>query len=404
MRAEARSRYGPPPTPSTAWVVSGGGLGTGTVKSIAVSGSTAYLGGNFSYIGPATGGSAAFDTSSGAPISPWPQITGIVYAVVTDGSSGWYVGGDFDSIGTGHYDNLVHIKSRRDDRHGLEGDGTNGTSSRMLVSGSRVFAGGAFSTAMTRAPRVTRNALAAFDTTTGTVQNFNASVTDADGKAFVWAMAFSGNNLYFGGHSTRSPRRAGTTSRRSLPRREAAPCRLQPERERHRPSDRRAGRRHDLRRRRLHDRQRRVPQAATRLGLAAFNSTGFADGSWNPNPGNPQSGTTPRIDSLATYGSGQLAVIYAGGNFYTMGGQTRRSLAKISDGGTVDSSWNPDIPGPASVNRIVVSSDGQTSMRPASSRRWEPPPGTPWRRSARPAPGRRPRSTRSSAAPRTDSG
>ena len=100
-------------------------------------------------------------------------------------------------------------------------------------------------------------------------------------------------------------------------------------------------------------------QAANRAGLAAFNSTGFADGSWNPNPGNPQSGT-PRIDSLATFGSGALAVIYAGGNFNTMGGQTRRSLAKISDSGTVDGSWNPDIPGPASVNRIVASSDGQT--------------------------------------------
>ena len=37
--------YGP--TPTTTWVVSGGTLGGGVVASVAVSGSTAYLGGNF---------------------------------------------------------------------------------------------------------------------------------------------------------------------------------------------------------------------------------------------------------------------------------------------------------------------------------------------------------------------
>ena len=356
----AFAAYGPPPTPSTAWVVSGGGLGTGTVKSIAVSGSTAYIGGNFSYVGPATGGSAAFNASSGALVSPWPQVAGIVYAVVTDGSGGWYLGGDFDSIGTGHYDNIAHVKADGTVDTAWKG-GTNGTVFSIVVSGSRVFAGGAFSTAHDASATVTRNALAAFDTTNGTVQSFNVSVTDADGKAFVWAMALSSNNLYFGGHFDT----VGSQSRNNLAGVTALTgsgtvfgfnpnvngtvraVAVQGDGTIYAGGD-------------FTTVNVGFPQSATRLGLAAFNSTGFADGSWNPNPGNPQSGTTPRIDSLATFGSGALAVIYAGGNFNTMGGQTRRSLAKISDNGTVDGSWNPDIPGPASVNRIVVSTDGQT--------------------------------------------
>ena len=104
------SALGYAPAAASTWVVSGGSAGGGVVNSIAVSGSTAYLGGNFSYIGPPTGSAAAFDTSSDSPSPSWPAITGSVYSVVSDGSTGWYVGGEFSSIGTDHYDNLVHIK------------------------------------------------------------------------------------------------------------------------------------------------------------------------------------------------------------------------------------------------------------------------------------------------------
>jgi hypothetical protein len=100
-----------PPALST-WVVSGGSAGGGTVNAVAVSGSTAYLGGNFSYIGPPTGSAAAFDSSSDSPTPTWPAISGSVYSIVAAaGGDGWYVGGEFSSVGTGHYDNLVHIKS-----------------------------------------------------------------------------------------------------------------------------------------------------------------------------------------------------------------------------------------------------------------------------------------------------
>src|SRR5262245_57428206 len=79
----AASSYGPPPVPS--WVVSGGTNG-GSVEALAVApgSSTAYVGGNFSYVGPETGSFVAFDPANGAPVSPWPTVGGSVYAVVSD--------------------------------------------------------------------------------------------------------------------------------------------------------------------------------------------------------------------------------------------------------------------------------------------------------------------------------
>src|SRR5262249_43476737 len=130
------------------WVVSGGGpnLGGGTVNAIATSGSTAYLGGNFSYIGPPTRSAASLDARTGALTPAWPAITGIVRAIAADGNGGWFVGGSFSSIGTAHYDNLVHVKS----------DGTIDTAWKastdapvysLLLVGQTVFAGGEFTLA-----------------------------------------------------------------------------------------------------------------------------------------------------------------------------------------------------------------------------------------------------------------
>ena len=56
----AASSYAP--TPAATWVVSGGSSG-GTVEAIAVSGSTAYVGGDFAYMGPETGSFVSLDST-----------------------------------------------------------------------------------------------------------------------------------------------------------------------------------------------------------------------------------------------------------------------------------------------------------------------------------------------------
>src|SRR5262245_32807391 len=97
------SGYGP--TPAGTWVVSGGSVGGGVVASVATSGSTAYLGGNFDYVGPETGSFVPVDSASGDLVSPWPVVGGDVYTSIDDGLGGWYVGGSFTSIGTTHVEN-----------------------------------------------------------------------------------------------------------------------------------------------------------------------------------------------------------------------------------------------------------------------------------------------------------
>src|SRR5262245_65714911 len=82
----AASSYAPLPLPT--WVVSGGMSG-GTVEAVAVSGTTAYLGGDFGYMGPETGSVVSLDSTSGALTPGWPMVGGDVYAVAPDGLGGW---------------------------------------------------------------------------------------------------------------------------------------------------------------------------------------------------------------------------------------------------------------------------------------------------------------------------
>src|SRR5205823_2285740 len=85
----AADPVGPTPT----WVPDG------TVRAVAISGSTAYIGGKFSSIAPHTGGSFSLDPQTGQRRASWPDVSGYVRAAVGDGGGGWYIGGEFTSVG-----------------------------------------------------------------------------------------------------------------------------------------------------------------------------------------------------------------------------------------------------------------------------------------------------------------
>src|SRR5262245_1691229 len=110
----------PPVVPSPTWVVSGAvetlsvpghTSGRAHVDSIAVSGSTAYVGGDFTYIGPDTGAFVALDETSGAAVGHWPLVTGMVLASTSDGAGGWFIGGEFTFVGGVPRKNLAHIRA-----------------------------------------------------------------------------------------------------------------------------------------------------------------------------------------------------------------------------------------------------------------------------------------------------
>ena len=82
----------------------------GTVWAIAAgAGGTTYIGGDFTYVGPNTGGAAALDATSGAPDLALPLVEGTADAAVSDGAGGYYIGGVFTRVGGVTRNDIAHI-------------------------------------------------------------------------------------------------------------------------------------------------------------------------------------------------------------------------------------------------------------------------------------------------------
>ena len=174
------------------------------VNAVAVSGSTAYVGGDFRYVGPETGGFVALDSSSGAAVGDWPVVTGFVAASVA-GRRGRLVHRRRLHLGRRAAADEPRARSRRRLRRHAVHPSVNGAVNALALSGSTLYVGGAFSTA-NGSPR---NAAAAFDATTGALLAWDPAF-DA---AVVYALAVSGSTVYAGGivHARSTAARPGTT-------------------------------------------------------------------------------------------------------------------------------------------------------------------------------------------------
>lgn len=84
------------------------------------------------------------------------------------------------------------------------------------------------------------------------------------------------------------------------------------------------------------------------LAKLSATGTGVVDPSWNPSP-------NANVYSIATDSSGN---VYVGGFFFTLGGQSRRHIAKLSGSGTgaADATWNPSPNN--EVDALAVDSNG----------------------------------------------
>src|SRR5262252_8180478 len=69
------------------------------VRTAVLDGNTLYVGGDFTRIGPVTGCGVPLDITSGAPVTGFPIVVGDVSCALADGSGGWFIGGDFTSVG-----------------------------------------------------------------------------------------------------------------------------------------------------------------------------------------------------------------------------------------------------------------------------------------------------------------
>jgi hypothetical protein len=166
------------PAPVSTWVVS-----PGSVDAIAVSGSTAYIGGGFDYVGPETGSFASLDPANGAVEAPPAIVDGEVFATVADGSGGFFIGGQFRLPGSSTSHPVAHVRADGSVDPGWQAPGDGLIAWALAVSDTTVYVGTSFG-------------LMALDRTTGELAQ-DPWLPTVNGE--VRALALAGSTLYVGG-------------------------------------------------------------------------------------------------------------------------------------------------------------------------------------------------------------
>jgi len=310
----------------------------GTVWAIAAgAGGTTYIGGDFTYVGPNTGGAAALDATSGAPDLALPLVEGTADAAVSDGAGGYYIGGVFTRVGGVTRNDIAHILPDGSVDPAFDPD-ANGSVLTLAVSGSTVYAGGTF----TSIGGQTRNNIAALNAANGL-----ATTWDPNADKEVDALLVSGSTVYAGGWFTSiggqtryaiAALSAGSGSATAwAPNAGNAP---------HGNANVSA----------------LAVSGATvyaggwftsiggqsRSGIAAVSASSGSATTWNPNAGGGTSLGSPVL-TLAVSGS----TVYAGGFFTSIGGQNRSFVAALNANSGLATAWNPGADG--TVRAFAVS-------------------------------------------------
>ncbi len=293
-----------------------------------------YLGGNFTTFQPWRTGNGALVAASSGDVNPtFPKVSGTILATASDGSGGFYIGGDFTCIGPNTSGNCTGVNDvvRNRAAH-INANGSvnpawnpnlNNVVRAIAVSGSTVYLGGWFTTV----GGIARNYAAAVGTD-GTLTSWNP---DLNGP--VLAIGVSGSNVYLGGYFTT----VGGITRRN-----AAAVTTNGTITSWNPN--------------LNDPVTAIEVSGSNVYLGGNFTTvgGIArnyaaavgtDGtlsSWNPD-------LNGEVRAIAVSGS----TVYLGGHFNTVGGITRGSAAAVTTDGTL-TSWSPPRPG-NSVHAIAVS-------------------------------------------------
>ena len=163
----------------------------GAVRACLVAGTTLYVGGEFTYIGPPTGSAALVDASSASVIPAFPKVIGNVWAIIDDDAGGWYLGGDFTSVGGLPRQRLAHVLS--DYSVGTWNPGADGRVETMAKAGNLIYLGGEFQSA----GGSSRSRIAAINATTGVASNWNPNANDEVAEIVV-----SGSTIYAAGNFT----------------------------------------------------------------------------------------------------------------------------------------------------------------------------------------------------------
>lgn len=302
---------------------------SGAVKSIAATAQGTYVAGQFGGQKAPTGNGLIVGALGAGTPNPaaFEHVAGPVTAVVSDGASGWYIGGEFTAVGDAAISNLAHIKADGTLDAGWVPD-PDGAVETLARVGSSVYVGGAF----TRIGGKARNGVAAISATTASATAFDPALIATDG----WDLsvdviaAVSPSEVVIGGAFAS----AGGQPHRNIVKVDGttgAPKSWNP----------------NL------DQYGSVLTVAvsgstlylgggfeevggqTRHGLGAVDLNSGAVLGWNPS--SPEYSYVRDIEAVGS-------TLYVGGDFTSMGGATRNGVAELSAATGAATAWNPNIP------------------------------------------------------------
>ena len=296
----------------------------GDVRGIIRSGDKLYVAGNFTHVGPATGGCVPLDATTGLLPGSFPRVAGTVYAIAPDGSGGWFIGGDFTAVSGQPRAYGAHVLS---DLSLAAWDAqANNIVRAVVVSGTKVIMGGDFTSIGGQA----RNMIAALDATTGSATAWNPNAAGA-----VRALALNNNTVYVGGAFSS----IGGASRNFLAQVDlttGAATAWNPDGSGTidaivvGSSSVYVGGSFSL------------IGGMTRNNIVALDGTTGAVSGWNPN-------ANGEVTTLAF----NTPTVYAGGSFTNIGGQPRNRIAALNVVGGAATSWNPNAN--TTVNALLLS-------------------------------------------------
>ena len=229
--------------------------------------------------------------------TPFVAATAFTKPSVRQNSSrGMLVGGEFSQIADNQFSNFVMLNPSTGKTNANTAQlRINGLVSAFAVVGDTVYVGGQFNSVVTLNGNLRvnnpRTRLAAIKPTTAELQAWNPACVG--GSEGVKAIAVSGGTIYVGGDFTQ--------------------CGGKP-----------------------------------RNGIASLKDSDGTANNWNPNP--QFSGGTATVNALEVVGG----VVYAGGDFTSIGARSRTRLAALQSGsfGQADANWQADANG--EVNFIVA--------------------------------------------------
>jgi hypothetical protein len=178
----------------------------GTVRALAVSGTTLYVGGGFANVGgESRQGLAAIDLSAGALIAGFAPVVagGAVFDLLVDGTT-LYAAGDFATVDSTARASLAAVNGTTGAVVTAFDAGADGRVARVLKRGSNLFVAGNFS----NIGGLARRGVARLEASTGAA----VSAFDAQMSSDVAAMDASASTLYLGGTFSQ----AGGATRRNL--------------------------------------------------------------------------------------------------------------------------------------------------------------------------------------------